>query len=544
MSVTRPPTPAEAISPGGLLDIPNAFEGPSWDLWRVVLKAAWGEALTAEETALFREVAERDPPVKQVRELWCKIGRGGGKDLVASAIATVAALRAYATRRPGEKTLVACIAVDRQQAEIVFDYITAYFGQVPALNALVACDPRPRRVDEQLSAELGQKMYAVSTSDNTLDLTNGARIVVYTNSFRSVRGRSLICAILDEVAFYRSDESANPDKALYDALEPALARVPGSIMIGISSPYRRTGLLYEKWAQSYGKDDPDVLFVQGATRLFNPGFPQAVIDRRLRDDPEAAGAEYLALWRDDLSGFLDRELVEGAVDTGIVARPPRPGIEYRLFVDPSGGRGDSCAAAIAHADLDDQVAVDAVYERKSPFNPTEAAADIAALAREYGISRAVGDNYGAQWTVEAFSKVGLLYEKSERARSAIYLDALPLFTAGRLRLIDNTRLTYQFINLVRQTSKSGKDSVHKQDGGRDDLCNAVAGVVVLVASDGRAALIRPSDLLTPDQQAVEPHKYPEAFTGVAVARSAWRLWVDHLVVSLCGWPGTCAAGPD
>jgi phage terminase large subunit-like protein len=158
-----------------------------------------------------REVAERDPPVRQVRELWCKIGRGGGKDSVASAIATVAALGAYATRRPGEKTLIACIAVDRSQAEIVFDYITSYFQHVPALNALVASDPRTRRVvDEQLSADLGRKMYVVRPSDNMLDLTNGARIVVTTNNFRSARGRSLICAILDEVAFYRSEESSNP----------------------------------------------------------------------------------------------------------------------------------------------------------------------------------------------------------------------------------------------------------------------------------------------------------------------------------------------
>jgi hypothetical protein len=479
--MTRPQqTPAAAISPGGLLDLPHAFTGPSWDRWRAILKAAWGETLTAEEEALFREVAERDPPVRQVRELWCAVGRGGGKDSVASAIATVAALRAYTTRRPGEKTLVACIAVDRQQAEIVFDYITAYFGQVPALNALVECDPRQRRVDEQLSAELGHKMYAVSTSDNTLDLTNGARIVVYTNSFRAVRGRSLICAILDEVAFYRSDDSANPDRELYNALEPALARVPGSIMIGISSPYGRSGLLYEKWSESYGKNDEHVLVVRGATRQFNPGFPQSVIDRRLREDPEAAGAEYMALWRDDLSGFLDRELVEGAVDTGVVARPPRAGVEYRMFVDPSGGRGDSCTAAVAHAE-GDHIIIDAVYERKSPFNPTEVVADIAALAGEYSISRVVGDNYGAQWTVEGFSKAGLLYEKSDRARSAIYLDVLPLFTAGRLRLIDNTRLSYQFINLVRQTSKSGKDSVHKQDGGRDDLCNAAAGAAVVAS---------------------------------------------------------------
>jgi hypothetical protein len=102
----RPPTPSEAISPGGLLDLPSAFEGPSWDRWRAVLKAAWGETLTPAEEMLFREVAERDPPTRPVKELWACVGRSGGKDSVASAIAVTAALKGFATRRPGEKTLV------------------------------------------------------------------------------------------------------------------------------------------------------------------------------------------------------------------------------------------------------------------------------------------------------------------------------------------------------------------------------------------------------------------------------------------------------
>ena len=38
---------------------------------------------------------------------------------------------------------------------------------------------------------------------------------------------------------------------------------------------------------------------------------------------------------------------------------------------------------------------------------------------------------------DAFAKVGVKYEPSERTRSQGYLDALPLFTAGRVRLIDN-----------------------------------------------------------------------------------------------------------
>src|SRR5271168_1775320 len=88
-SVTKPlprlTTPAAAIADGGLLH-DYGFSGPSWARWRAVLKAAWGEVLTAEEEALFREVAQRDPPSSQVKELWCICGRRAGKDSIASAI--------------------------------------------------------------------------------------------------------------------------------------------------------------------------------------------------------------------------------------------------------------------------------------------------------------------------------------------------------------------------------------------------------------------------------------------------------------------------
>ena len=33
------------------------YEGPTWDGWKVVLKAAFGLAMTAEETAFFKVVA-------------------------------------------------------------------------------------------------------------------------------------------------------------------------------------------------------------------------------------------------------------------------------------------------------------------------------------------------------------------------------------------------------------------------------------------------------------------------------------------------------
>jgi hypothetical protein len=493
MPAGRPPTPSEAISAGGLLDIPNAFSGPSWDRWRAVLKAAWGEQLTAEQETLFCEVAERDPPTRQVKELWCKVGRSGGKDAIASAIATVAALRSYATRRPGEKTLIACIAVDRTQAEIVFDYITSYFQHVPALNALVLHDPRARKVvDQDLSDALGRKMYVLSTSDNTLDLTNGARIVVSTNSFRSIRGRSLICAILDEVAFYRSEESANPDKELYDALEPSLARVPGSILIGISSPYRRSGLLYDKWRRSYGKDDPDCLVVQGPTRLFNPDFPQSIIDRRYEEDPEAAASEYGAQFRTDLADFVSRQAVEACIEQGCHERAPaRAAGTYRCFIDAAGGSGgDSMTLAIAHLDgsgTDRIPTLDAIRERKPPFSPSDVVAEFAGLMKFYHISNAVSDKWGGDWVGEAFRKYSITVEPSAEPKADIYRELLPLLNAHRCSLLDHPRLIAQLCGLERKVSRGGKDSIDHARDGHDDIANAVGGALVLC---GGWALIR------------------------------------------------------
>jgi len=86
---------------------------------------------------------------------------------------------------------------------------------------------------------------------------------------------------------------------------PALARVPGSRLIGISTPYRKSGLLYEKWQESYGKPDPDILVVRGTSRQFNPTLSQRTVDAALQRDREAAGSEWLAEWRSDISDYID-----------------------------------------------------------------------------------------------------------------------------------------------------------------------------------------------------------------------------------------------
>ena len=136
------------------------------------------ERLSAAELEAFRAVAERDPPTQPVSKLVFVVGRGGGKDSVASLIATTAAINFNPKQRlrPGEKAVVMFIACDRDQAGIAFGYIRGYFEAVPALAKLVKYRRRQHRVDQRVVIE------------------------VHCNSYRSVRGRSILCAIFDEVA--------------------------------------------------------------------------------------------------------------------------------------------------------------------------------------------------------------------------------------------------------------------------------------------------------------------------------------------------------
>jgi hypothetical protein len=61
--------------------------------------------MSAAERTFFRSVADRGPPVRPVRELWCCTGRRSGKASIASLIAAhVAALFDQGHRlRPGER---------------------------------------------------------------------------------------------------------------------------------------------------------------------------------------------------------------------------------------------------------------------------------------------------------------------------------------------------------------------------------------------------------------------------------------------------------
>jgi hypothetical protein len=65
---------------------------------------------------------------------------------------------------------------------------------------------------------------------------------------------------------WRDDTMAAPDTETCTAVLPSLATTNG-MLIGISSPYRKTGLLHQKHRSHFGVDGDDVLVVQGSSRM-------------------------------------------------------------------------------------------------------------------------------------------------------------------------------------------------------------------------------------------------------------------------------------
>jgi len=182
-----------------------------------------------------------------------------------------------------------------------------------------------------------------------------------------------------------------------------------ALLIGISTPYRKSGLLYRKFRDHFGEDG-DALVIKAPSTTPNPTLDQSIIDDAMADDLAAASAEWLAEFRD---GWVGRELIEGAVDHGVQSRVPQPGISYYTFCDPSGGASNSFTTAVAHSDNGTAV-LDCLVEIKAPFNPDRATADGAEVLKSYDVYKTTADRYAAQWVVAAFARHGIALTHSER----------------------------------------------------------------------------------------------------------------------------------
>jgi hypothetical protein len=458
-----------------LLTIVDAIKDPNifrpffvdldtWKSWRAVLHCIYGLPQLDKHRRLVQECTGRDPgrmPIEGFRSTVLLTGRRSGKSRVVSVVCAFEALFAGHEKRlsKGEQGLVACISPTRRQSSIVKSYIRSIF-ELPML-----------------------KPYLVRETKDGFELSNGIRIEVLTGDYRSIRGFSLVAAIVDEICFFGDEDTfVKSDTELVRALKPALLTTKGKL-IGISSPYGRTGWAYQQWEKNFGNDHGHTLVWNAPSRTMNPTLDQEEIDRALAEDYEAARAEYLGEWRDDVAGYISRDLVMSCVVHGrdyispVLANGSSVAYStrYTAFCDLSGGRSDAASLAIAHKE-DRKVIVDLVKHYKAPFVPEFVIEQMANELKRYKIHKVYGDAYAAEFVVQSFKRHRITYERCEKNKSELYLDLLPRMTSQQIELPDNETLIKELSSLERRTRSGRRDSVDHPRNGHDDLANSVAGV--------------------------------------------------------------------
>ena len=203
------------------------FARTTFATWRAVLSAAFALPLTDDERAIVETLTSRQTlPTSPVRELWLLLGRRSGKSIIAALLAVWATCcRAY-TLAPGEVGVFMVIAADRKQARVVKRYVSGLLHAHPSLEVLIARETK-----------------------EAITLTNGTVIEIHTCSFKSLRGYTVIGAAVDEVAFWDDDDSANPDREVLIALRAAMASVPDSMLVALTSVYARRGEVWRTYEQ-------------------------------------------------------------------------------------------------------------------------------------------------------------------------------------------------------------------------------------------------------------------------------------------------------
>jgi hypothetical protein len=449
----------------------------SWQHWLTCLKVIHGLPLDEFEHETVKHCTGRDPaclPKTGFDEVLILAGRRSGKSRIVGLLAGFEAVLSGREKglSAGEIPMVAVLSPTRNQSRIIHSYLKAALSCTPILKRELVEDRRESFV-----------------------LKNGTEVTIMTGDPRTVRGFSVTCACVDEIAFFGLTEESKvrSDTELIRAIRPSLATTGGRL-ISVGSPYKSSGYAYKTYRRNFGNDESTTLVWNAASTFMNPTLAQRNVDRALEEDYAAASVEYCiqpGLFREDLEQIVTRELVEALVVAGRKELEPRSGTDYSAFLDMSGGRSDPAALAIGHK-VGRKVILDHISEYKAPHNPYEVVARMTETLRRYGCcDRVVSDAYSAEWAKVAFASHGVRLRRAStnvwnegiqaknlvlKPKSVLYVELLPRLTSGEIELLDNETLIFQLCSLQRRTRSGGRDSIDHPLNQHDDVANCAAGV--------------------------------------------------------------------
>ena len=289
----------------------------------------------------------------------------------------------------------------------------------------------------------------------------------------SVRGLSMPAALMDESAFFRSEEhGAINDAEIERAISPRILGHRMCRMLVISTAWSESGILYDATKSGHGKPASDHRCILARTEEARPCDQdnpidvdfQRTIDRKRKDDPRNAMREYDCV-AFSLGGeiFFSAAAIEACVDDRLfVPRKPPP------IATSVGAAGDfafkrnASAFAIVYRMPDDTYAVSAIEERLPagvPLKPSAIVRDFASIAKAHGATSVMADEHERSSIEELFADHGLAFD--DAPAGLIGLEQMHVFfrsliNEGKIRLPRHQKLIQQLKEVVAKPLAGGR----------------------------------------------------------------------------------------
>jgi hypothetical protein len=425
------------------------------DTQMAILKSIYGRPLNDREREIYCRLTGRPTYEvgKEQREATIIAGRRGGKTTIAAIIALFEAFRDHGLR-PGETAYIMLLALTLGQARIALKYIRKYLRNSPILS---------------------KHILDITKDEITLD--NNIVIACYACTHDSVRGRTVIAIICDEIGFWPFDEdAANPADEVLTALRPSMATVRNAKLIKISTPYTKSGVLWEDFQRRRELDYP---VWQVSTFEMNPTLTPEMVESERQRCEEKYLREYLAQFTDAVNGWIVPEILDPCIVPGRRELPYHRDMNYVAAIDPAGRKNDF-ALAIVHRLPDGTVVTDKVERwtgtKNFPLPFQSVLGQIKQILESYGINSVTGDQYYCDAIGEHLLKLGILYKVSNfssQTRGRLFMQLKHLLSQRKIELVDDVELLRELRNLREEKTPRGQIDVRPTIG-NDDTAVALA----------------------------------------------------------------------
>ena len=443
---------------------------------------------------------------KNFRELVLVMGRRSGKSTMASCLALYELYKLvklgdpnrYYGFAPGNVIAVTNVASSDDQANVVLDMSIARMR-----NCLYL---RDRAVNQTQS-------YFNLLTDSDIKSNEGrkkrASLVAVSGgcASNSLRGRSNIVVILDELAHFIDNGGRFSGREVYRALVPSTATFRGDgKVVCISSPHAKYGIFYERYLQSFDEPDTTLMFKMHAA-MVNPDVDSVLLKTERRRDRSGFMSEYGGEFSDTVRAWIDDEAsFRDCISTRKGRARGEIGVTYFMGVD-LGLKNDGTSVVIVHRDdKTKRIVLDYadvwysassdVWEHDNSIYKTcrkfanrdiirvaEVAQEIQRLCKWFPIKGGWFDQYNGYSLYEQLYNMGLKQFHMEQINDALtnkVFQLLKMLLMDKMvDMFDHPILVPEILSLEAEEKSKNKVIVRapNKSGAHDDLSDAFARAV-------------------------------------------------------------------